>query len=651
MNLTLQRVLWSSVGAFAISALASCGGGGSDTTVISTPTGTVLALSTVEPAGANCASGGTRVDAGADTNGNNVLDTVEIIVTSYICSPTPLKVLTRSSVEPSGTNCANGGTKIEAGTDANANSVLDTAEVTATSYVCGTLPANVLSKLSAEPAGARCTAGGARIDSGADTNGNGALDDAEILASTYVCGASVVFKALGGSVSGLLAGNSLQLQRSSSSVVPDTFGFSTNDSFTFPTETLSVSANGTFSFSAQQLVNSPYGLSIVGQPAGQNCTSIYNAGIANAAAVDMQVLCGAVLGGRFGSSTVASMQTSRLNHASTLLADGRVLVSGGFSGTDFGERIVPDGVGNTLASAEIFNPSTGAWTSTGNMSRSRFGHTSTLLTNGKVLVVGGASLGGLGTTITELYDPSSGTWSSAGNTTKNRANHTATLLPNGKVVVIGGGNAQINTATSLVEVYDPATGLWADGGTVSLNSVSNHTATLLPNGKVLVVSPNGTAAQYDPATATSHATGGLAATAGFHTATLLPNGKVLVVGGFQSVINGGTLFTQLYDPATGTWANSGDIGRGSRGHTAMLLPSGKVLVLGGQGANGAPLSSNQLYDPTTGTWAATGSMGVPRALFSATLLPSGKVLVMGGASNTPTNAAGYDSVASAELYE
>ena len=112
-----------------------------------------------------------------------------------------------------------------------------------------------------------------------------------------------------------------------------------------------------------------------------------------------------------------------------------------------------------------------------------------------------------------------------------------------------------------------------------------------------------------------------------HTATLLPSGKVLVAGGY----NGNYLASaELYDPATNTWSTTNPMGTARYFHTATLLPSGKVLVAGGYNGNGNYLASAELYDPATNTWSTTNPMGTARDIHTATLLPSGKVLVAGG---------------------
>jgi photosystem II stability/assembly factor-like uncharacterized protein len=120
-----------------------------------------------------------------------------------------LNTLLRSSAEPSGSNCATGGIKIEAGLDANGNSALDTAEISATTYVCngangatgatggngtngtngsnGTNGTPTLIASIPEPAGSNCPYAGSRITAGLDTNGNTTLDPSEITSSLYVC--------------------------------------------------------------------------------------------------------------------------------------------------------------------------------------------------------------------------------------------------------------------------------------------------------------------------------------------------------------------------------------------------------------------------------------------------------------------------------
>jgi WD40 repeat protein len=238
----------------------------------------------------------------------------------------------------------------------------------------------------------------------------------------------------------------------------------------------------------------------------------------------------------------------------------------------------------------------------------------------------------------------SGTWTPTGSLATARDFYTATLLPNGKVLVAGGFDGNIVLAGA--ELYDPASGTWSVTGSLRTARVG-PTATLLPNGKVLVAggttgdSNLASAELYDPGSGTWTATGSLGAERQFPTATLLPNGKVLVAGGFGST--GYLTSAELYDPASGTWSATGSLGTARELHTATLLPNGKVLVAGGFDSSGL-LASAELYDPARGTWTTTGSLGITRYNHTATLLPNGKVLVAGGGQM-------IGELARAELYD
>jgi Galactose oxidase, central domain len=137
-------------------------------------------------------------------------------------------------------------------------------------------------------------------------------------------------------------------------------------------------------------------------------------------------------------------------------------------------------------------------------------------------------------------------------------------------------------------------------------------------------------------------TGSLATARAYHTATLLPNGKVLVAGGYN---NDYLASAELYDRASGIWTATGSLNTARRDHTATLLQNGQVLVAGGDTPGIGYLDSAELYDPATGTWTATGSMVNARTSHTATLLPSGQVLVAAGLGS------GLRTLASAELYD
>ncbi len=333
-----------------------------------------------------------------------------------------------------------------------------------------------------------------------------------------------------------------------------------------------------------------------------------------------------------------SMSSARDYQTATLLPNGEVLVAGGYNN-------------GYLASAELYNPTTGVWITTGSMGTARQQHTATLLQNGKVLVAGGWTAGG-STASAELYDPVAGSWAVTGSLNVQRSFHTATLLPSGQVLVAGG--YVTSGVTPGGELYDPSSGTWTPIGFAANNFMtygrSGHTATLLPNGKVLVAGGVGSgstslasAELYDPATSTWAVTGTLSTGRNSHTASLLLNGTVLVAGGQINGDGGNGTQTisssEVYTPATGQWVVSGSLTTTRANHTATLLPNGKVLVAGGGvGGNGWAfnniIASAEVYDQTSGTWSPTGSLTFGRVADTATLLSNGVVLIAGGwASN------------------
>jgi hypothetical protein len=321
-------------------------------------------------------------------------------------------------------------------------------------------------------------------------------------------------------------------------------------------------------------------------------------------------------------SSTAAMSASRSSPTATLLPSGQVLVSGGWTGT--------------LASTEVYNPSTHSWSPAGSMAGGRGGHTATLLNSGKVLITGGYNGSILASA--EVYDPATNAWSSAGSMAVGRTSHTATLLPSGQVLVVG-GHGPLTSA----ELYNPATHSWSSAGSMAAGRYY-HTATLLPSGKVLVTGGGNASAEiYDPATHSWSSAAPMAVSRVNHTATLLSSGKVLVSGGSNS---SRLSSAELYDPATNSWSSAGAMAGARDGHTATLLSSGKVLVAGGFISNYGPLSSTELYDPATHSWSSAGAMAVSRGFHTATLLNSGQVLIAGGAPNNFDSAA----ISSAELY-
>ena len=324
-----------------------------------------------------------------------------------------------------------------------------------------------------------------------------------------------------------------------------------------------------------------------------------------------------------GFQPTGSMSIGRTAHTATVLPSGKVLIAGGDE--CFFNQYYNYG-SCSLSAGEIYDPGSGTFAATGNMSVARVSHTATLLTNGKVLVTGGPDASA------ELYDPTSGAFVVTGSMSVGRSSHTATLLANGKVLIAGGLNVTGQLATA--ELYDPNSGTFTATGAMAAARTS-HTATLLASGKVLIAggsSSTGSLAAtelYDPNSGTFAATGTMAAARTSHTATLLANGTVLVTGGIAS--GGSLLSAEVYDAVAGSFSATGPMLAARDSHFAILLANGTVLVAGGSFSSSGGLTA-ELYNPLSGVFTQTGGMATGRALAAAVMLPlpDGRVLVSGG---------------------
>jgi hypothetical protein len=247
--------------------------------------------------------------------------------------------------------------------------------------------------------------------------------------------------------------------------------------------------------------------------------------------------------------------------------------------------------------------------------------------------------------------PDAGVVNAIRSMTRQRAVHTATLLPNGNVLVAGGFAGDEKSLAS-TELFDPATGMFASAGDMSAPR-SGHTATLLSTGKILIAGGyNGnylaSAELYDPAARTFTSTSRMVTARSGHVAVLLPNGKVLLAGG---VGLGWTFLgdAELYDPASNTFTATGNMLAARESHTATLLANGKVLIAGGHRGRRAAItiySSAEIYDPATGKFSPTGDMTRIRHKHEAVLLVDGRVLIIGGADESD----GRPAYTSAEVY-
>jgi len=388
------------------------------------------------------------------------------------------------------------------------------------------------------------------------------------------------------------------------------------------TQTLTSTATWSSSAPGVATISNASGSQGLATAAGVGTTTIKATSGAINGSTTLTVTAGFVLTG--------SLNTAREYHTATVLNNGMVLIAGGY------------GSSGALASAELYNPTTGTFTVTGSLNTARLYHTATLLNNGMVLIAGGYNGSYLASA--ELYNPATGTFTPTGSLNTARELHTATL--NNGMVLIAGGYGSGGVLAS-AELYNPTTGTFTPTGSLNTARIY-HTATPLNNGVVLIAGGsdnNGnifaSAELYNPATGTFTPTLSLNTGRYDHTATLLNNGMVLIAGGQDS--SGNALASaELYNPAIGTFIPTGSLNTARYLHTATLLNNGMGLIAGGYGSSGY-LTSAELYNPATGTFAPTGSLNTARYLHTATLLNTGMVLIAGGFNGS--------YLASAELYE
>jgi Galactose oxidase, central domain len=270
------------------------------------------------------------------------------------------------------------------------------------------------------------------------------------------------------------------------------------------------------------------------------------------------------ISGRF-SAVASKMDTARAEHTATLIsgcncpADGKILIAGGRSATG--------SLGSTLRSAELYDPATGKFSATGTMKATRARHSATLIASGplagNVLIAGGTSDEGGGDVATaELYDPATGQFTSTGRMSTPRENHSATWLsPSvvsgplaGSVLVAGGGD--VSAPSDNAEVFNPQTAAFSPVGAMTA-ARTLQAAVLLASGKVLIAGGQSSdteflqsAELFDPAHATFAATGSMQNLHAGATATVLDNGDALIAGGRSN-------FADLYDPMAGTFSATG----------------------------------------------------------------------------------------------
>jgi hypothetical protein len=322
--------------------------------------------------------------------------------------------------------------------------------------------------------------------------------------------------------------------------------------------------------------------------------------------------------------------SARSAHGAVRLSDGRVLLYGGESpGTTFWQT------------AELFDPATGAFTPTGDLTTERARSPGVRVGLAEVLVAGGESNSGLAADRIEVWSGEAGAWEVRGALTVERTGHTLTALETGEVLVLGGeflGASPGSRATE--ELVDPDTGATrAPRGSGMVQGRFGHTATFLGDGRVLVVGGwnafSGVAAieaeLFEPAGETFAYAGALATPRGAHRAVPLRDGRVLVVGGLGDVLP--VPEAEVWDPATGLFTPAGTLVVPRMDPEAVELATGEVLVVGGYDGEGKALADVETWDPGTRAFTWRASLPSPRAGHALVRLDDARVLVHGGAGS------------------
>lgn len=327
----------------------------------------------------------------------------------------------------------------------------------------------------------------------------------------------------------------------------------------------------------------------------------------------------------------------RAQHSATRLADGRVLVAGGYSDNDAG----------ATAEAELYDPRTGRWAATGAMGAARVGHAALLLPDGTVLVAGGFnnSVAHNTTSVTgaERYDPATGRWRPTSAPPVTLGLVAMDLLADGRALVVAsspvGTPPEAQAMTALL--YDSATDRWSSLGAMALEGLP--TVVALADGRALLL---GAAGQVNdgttPALLLDPATGAITpaplpdARGGF-SATRLPDGAVLVAGGTGWTARSGGQTTILdttlrFDAANGRWSPGPSLAFPRTGQSAVVLTDGRVLLVGGDNPTGASRQTTaEFYNPQTNRWNTAGTLtSAVRARFAVAPLADGRALVIGG---------------------
>lgn len=360
--------------------------------------------------------------------------------------------------------------------------------------------------------------------------------------------------------------------------------------------------------------------------------------------------------------TLGENVTARQGHTLSPLPGGGAIAFGGDE---------PDGAGNltTLNSFEVYDDCGQEFTqTTGTLTQARSTHTATVLADGRILLLGGYGTDGIVDDTGEIYDPTTGTSAAIAPMGQARTQHTATLLADGRVFVVGGSSkfdlddpvGSLAQSTSSTQVYDPGTNAWSAGPNLP-EALIGHTATLLGNGKVLIAGGvetavvfgipfpdvSGAARLYDPVTNALQTVPNVPGDRAYHGAAALADGSALVFGGadgsFVTLTATALATAARFDPTSNTWASTGSLVQARAYVNSVGGANGGTLAMGGlttvdlASGSGQPALGIERLDAAALTWSSVGTALVEREVGRSVAIDGGaRVLTVGRGESQQT---------------
>ena len=320
-------------------------------------------------------------------------------------------------------------------------------------------------------------------------------------------------------------------------------------------------------------------------------------------------------------SALPALAVARAKHSATVMADGAVLVVGGF-----------DGQGRAMAAAELFEPSTQSWRTLPPAQCARYSHTATLLGDGRVLVAGGIGDDGRATACAEIWDGVRRQWSRTGDLPLPLYGHGAALLRSGQVLVAGGAwVAQYGQSIPWAWTWQPQSGQWELAGTAAPKSETDMSSPInvvaRTDGSALVLAPTAVL-RWRPASAAS-GPNTVPAWERAPASAVLSGRRVLFLGRLAGDVGTGRPAARIWDARSNGWSDAGSVPVGAwLNASALALRSGRVLYVG---IDEADSMHCQLWSSSGGDWSDCGVVPLEYAhnwRLQPGLLPDGRAFVI-----------------------